>query len=141
MTTRSAALLLIVLASILFLSAQGVRSSAVLQAPAPGQSTSSGSLRQVISGHYVFSTLNAGRPFSSGIIVTGEGVLVVDALGSEAAGRAERESISSVIKQPVRYLVSSSFHDPYSKGNAAYANVFKIGHDNYRAGLLESFPA
>jgi cyclase len=81
--------------------------------------------------------MNAGRPFSSGIIVTSEGVLVVDALGSEAIARAERESISSIIKQPVRYLVSSSFHDPFSKGNLAYADVFKIGHDNYRAGLLD----
>jgi len=33
--------------------------------------------------------------------------------------------------------VSSSFHDPYSKGNIAYADVLKIGHDNYRAGLLD----
>jgi cyclase len=63
--------------------------------------------------------------------------LVVDALDSEAIARAERESISSIIKQPVRYLVSSSFHDPYSKGNIAYADVFKIGHENYRAGLLD----
>jgi hypothetical protein len=38
---------------------------------------------------------------------------------SEAVSRAERESIASVIKQPVRYLVSSPFHDPFSKGNLA----------------------
>ena len=85
----------------------------------------------------MFSAFTAGRPFSSGIIVTSEGAVVVDALGSEAVGRAQRESITSVIKQPVRYLVSSSFHDQYSKGNLAYADVFKVGHDNYRAGLLE----
>jgi cyclase len=34
-------------------------------------------------------------------------------------------------------LVSSSFHDPYSKGNIVYSDVFKIGHENYRAGLLD----
>jgi cyclase len=137
MTTKSVIFLLILLPSILFISEQEIRSSAVPQAPAAGQAASSGSLRQIISGHYVYSTMNAGRPFSSGIIVTSEGVLVVDALGSEAIARAERESISSIIKQPVRYLVSSSFHDPFSKGNLAYADVFKIGHDNYRAGLLD----
>ncbi|HEX2461543.1 MAG TPA: hypothetical protein VHJ58_15475, partial [Vicinamibacterales bacterium] len=38
---------------------------------------------------------------------------------------------------PVRYLVSSVFHDPFSKGNITYADVFKIGHDTYRAGLLD----
>ena len=107
------------------------------QAPLAGRTASSGSLRQIIPGHYVFSTTNAGRVFSSGVIVTSEGALVVDALDSEAIARAERETISSAIKQPVRYLVSSSFHDPFSKGNIAYADVFKIGHENYRAGLLD----
>ena len=102
-----------------------------------GQALSSGSLRQVTPGHYVYSTANGGRVFSSGVIVTSEGALVVDALDSEAVARAQRESISSIIKQPVRYLVSSSFHDPFSKGNIAYADVFKIGHENYRAGLLD----
>jgi glyoxylase-like metal-dependent hydrolase (beta-lactamase superfamily II) len=85
----------------------------------------------------VYSTSNGGRPFNSGIVVTAEGPLVIDALDSEAIGRAERESISSITKQPVRYLISSSFHDPFSKGNMAYADAFKIGHENYRAGLLD----
>ena len=130
MMTKSAAVPLIFLSSILFVSAQE-------QSPLAGRAASSGSLRQIIPGHYVYSTTNAGRVFSSGVIVTSEGALVVDALDSEAIARAERESISSIIKQPVRYLVSSSFHDPFSKGNIAYADVFKIGHENYRAGLLD----
>ena len=33
--------------------------------------------------------------------------------------------------------MSSVFHDPFSKGNLAYGDVFKIGHENYRAGLLD----
>jgi glyoxylase-like metal-dependent hydrolase (beta-lactamase superfamily II) len=101
------------------------------------RNATSGSLRQIIPGHYVFSTNSGGRVFSSGVIATSEGALVFDALDSEVIARAERESISSIIKQPVRYLVSSSFHDPFSKGNIAYADVFKIGHENYRAGLLD----
>ena len=64
-------------------------------------------------------------------------MLVFDALDSEAIARDERKSIAGVTKQPVRYLVSSPFHDPFSKGNLAYADVFKIGHENYRTGLLE----
>jgi cyclase len=137
MAKKLAMLLLVVVSSILLLSAPELHSSAVSQAPAAGQAASSGSMRQIIPGHYMYSTANAGRPFSSGIIVTNEGVVVVDALGSEAVARAERDSIASTIKQPVRYLVSSSFHDPFSKGNLAYADVFKIGHDNYRAGLVD----
>ena len=137
MTTRSAALLLTVLASIPFVCAQELRGAAVAQAPAAGQTTSAESLRQVIPGHYMYSAFTAGRPFSSGIIITSEGAVVIDTLGSEAVGRAQRESITSVIKQPVRYLVNSSFHDQYSKGNLAYPDTFKIGHENYRTGLVE----
>ena len=137
MTTRSAALLLTVLASIPFLCEQELRGAPVAQAPAAGQTTSAESLRQIIPGHFMYSAFTAGRPFSSGIIVTSEGAVVIDTLGSEAVGRAQRESITSVIKQPVRYLVNSSFHDQYSKGNLAYPDIFKIGHENYRAGLVE----
>src|SRR2546427_4733863 len=126
MITKSAMTLLIFLLPILFVSQQE-----------PRNPVSSGTLKQIIPGHYVYSMNNAGRVFNSGVIVTSEGVLVFDALDSEAIARAERESISSIIKQPVRYLVSSSFHDPYSKGNLAYADVFKIGHENYRSGLLD----
>src|SRR3989442_6354799 len=107
------------------------------QARVVAQASKSGSLKQIIPGHYVYSINREGRIFSSGVVVTSEGVLVFDALESEAVARAERESIASVIKQPIRYLVSSPFHDPFSKGNLAYADVFKIGHENYRAGLLD----
>jgi len=127
---------LMLLLSLACVSAQERGNPAASQAGA-GQAVNSGRLRQIIPGHYVYSTTNAGRVFSSGVIVTSEGVLVVDALDSEATARAERAAISSTIEKPVRYLVSSSFHDPFSKGNLAYADVFKIGHENYRTGLLD----
>jgi glyoxylase-like metal-dependent hydrolase (beta-lactamase superfamily II) len=136
MMTR-AAILFVFLPSILFVPAQAPRNAPASQAPPAGQAASSGNLRQLIPGHYVYSTINAGRVFSSGVIVTSDGVVVVDALDSEAIARAERAAISAATKQPVRYLVSSSFHDPFSKGNIAYADVFKIGHENYRAGLVD----
>jgi len=90
-------------------------------------------LRQVIPGHYVFTSMT----YNSGVIVTSEGVLVLDALNSEPVGRAERKAIEDTIRQPVRVLVSSTFHNNYSKGNLAYADVWKIGHENYRTDLLE----
>jgi cyclase len=91
-----------------------------------------GQLRQIIPGHYVFSSTT----YNSGIIVTDEGVVVLDALNSEAVARAQRDAIATTIRKPVRVLVSSTFHDNYSKGNIAYADVLKIGHENYRADLL-----
>jgi glyoxylase-like metal-dependent hydrolase (beta-lactamase superfamily II) len=89
-------------------------------------------LRQIIPGHYVFSS----GTFNSGVIVTSEGVIVLDALNSEPVARAEREAIANTIRQPVRALVSSTFHNNYTKGNLAYADVWKIGHENYRTDLL-----
>jgi cyclase len=127
MTTKRAMFLLI------FLALQG---SAASQAPAD-RAASQGSLRQIIPGHYVYTANNAGRLFNGGVVATNEGVLVFDALESEAIARAEQRAIADVIKQPIRYLVSSPFHDPFSKGNLAYGDVFKIGHENYRAGLLD----
>ena len=101
--------------------------------PAP----SAGSLRQIIPGHYVWISSNPSRAaYNSGVIVTSEGVVVLDALESEAMARAQREAIASVIKQPVRVLVSSPHHAPYSTGNIAFRDVWKIGHENYRTDLL-----
>jgi len=91
-----------------------------------------GTLRQIIPGHYVFGS----STYNSGIIVTDDGVVVLDALNSEAVARAQRAAIAATIRQPVRVLVSSTFHDNYSKGNIAYADVLKIGHENYRTDLL-----
>ncbi len=98
----------------------------------PAERNRTGTLRQLIPGHYVFSSTS----FNSGIIATTEGVVVLDALSSEAIARKEREAIASVIKQPVRFLVSSTFHNNYTWGNVAYQDVVKIGHENYRTDLL-----
>lgn len=94
--------------------------------------TPPGTLRQIIPGHYVFSAAT----YNSGIIVTNDGVVVLDALNSAAVARAQREAIANTIRQPVRVLVSSTFHDNYSKGNIAYADVLKIGHEDYRTDLV-----
>jgi cyclase len=98
----------------------------------PAERNRSGILRQLIPGYYVFSSTS----FNSGVITTSEGVVVLDALSSEAIARQEREAIASVIKQPVRFLVSSTFHNNYTWGNVAYQDVIKIGHEDYRTDLL-----
>ena len=98
----------------------------------PAERNRSGTLRQLVPGHYVFSSTS----FNSGVIATSEGVIVLDALTSEAIARQEREAIASEIKQPVRFLVSSTFHNNYTWGNVAYQDVVKIGHEDYRTDLL-----
>lgn len=98
----------------------------------PAERNRTGTLRQLIPGYYVFSSTS----FNSGVIATNEGVVVLDALSSEGIARQEREAIATIIKQPVRFLISSTFHNNYTWGNVAYQDVIKIGHENYRADLL-----
>lgn len=113
--------------------------SAFSQAPSPvaaGQAaataTPMGTLREIIPGHYVYSVTT----FNSGIVATSEGVVVLDALSSDAIARSQRDAIAGTIRQPVRVLVSSTFHNQYSKGNTAYPDVLKIGHEQYRTDLI-----
>jgi glyoxylase-like metal-dependent hydrolase (beta-lactamase superfamily II) len=111
--------------------------SAAASQQAPQAPADLGHLRQIIPGHYVYTLNNNNRLFNSGIVSTSDGVLVFDALEFEAVARAERQAIASTIKQPVRYLVMSPFHDPFNGGSAVYADAFKIAHENYRAGLID----
>ena len=66
-----------------------LNSAAGSQAPVADRAPTSGTLRQIVPGHYVYSINNAGRLFNSGVVATSEGVLVFDALESEAVARAE----------------------------------------------------
>src|SRR5258705_7576776 len=128
MKTRIAMFVAIVLA---------LSTAAAAQAPPANRAATTGTLRQIIPGHYVYTQNNAGRLFNSGVVATSDGVLVFDALDSEALARSERQAIAGVTQQPIRYLVSSVFHDPFNGGSAVYADVFKIAHENYRAGLID----
>jgi len=103
---------------------------AALQAPEDPQT---GTLEQIIPGHYLYNS----DGFVSGVIVTSDGVVVVDALSHEAMAQHERQLISRMIRQPVRYLISSTFHNNYTQGNVAYQDVIRIGHENYEADLLD----
>ncbi len=97
-------------------------------------------MREIKPGYYVYlhgdDTPGVSSTFNSGIIVTNEGVVVIDALGSEAVARRVRQAVSQVTPKPVRFLISCTFHNPFAGGNAVYADVFTIGHENYRADLM-----
>jgi cyclase len=127
------------LAFLLSVSALGLATEA-RRSPAAAQSAESlqgGRLEQIIPGHFMYT--NGAR--MSGVIVTSEGVVVVDALTNEAMAKNERQLIASMIGKPVRYLISSTFHDNYTGGNVAYPDAIKIGHENYKADLIDLMKA
>ena len=98
-------------------------------------------LREIKPNYYVYlhgdDSPGVSSTFNSGIIVTDEGVIVIDALGSEAIARQVRQAISRVTAKPIRFLISCTFHNPFTGGNAVYADAFKIGHENYRTDFLK----
>ena len=102
--------------------------------------TQKGGLKQIIPGHYVYlhadDTPGVSSTVNSGVIVTSEGVVVVDALSSETIARQVRQAIGRVTAQPVRVLVSSTFHGRFTGGNAVYKDALNIGHEHYRADLI-----
>ena len=111
--------------------------AAAAQTPPVARPEIQGHLRPIMPGHYVYVANNAGRLFNSGIVATSDGVVVFDALETEAIARQERQAIADSVKQPVRYLVMSPFHDPFNGGSAVYSDAFKIAHENYRTGLID----
>ncbi len=98
-------------------------------------------LRELKPGYYVYlhgdNTPGISSTFNNGVIVTSEGVVVIDTQRTEALARQVREAVSRVTSQPVRYLVSCTPHNPFTGGNAVYSDAFKIGHENYREDLMK----
>ena len=132
------AALLLAVVSMAVLSA--LRAGPVAQLASARTSVAGSGLKQIQPGHYVYihtdEVPGVSSTFNSGIIVTSDGVLVIDALSSEAIARKVREAIAGVTTQPVRFLISSTFHDRFTGGNAVYGDAFRIGHEHYRTDLM-----
>jgi glyoxylase-like metal-dependent hydrolase (beta-lactamase superfamily II) len=79
---------------------------------------------------------NRGWNGNAGFIVTGEGVIVIDALGTPKLGRRLLATIATVTDQPVRYVIITHNHPDHAYGAAALQqadNVTVIAH----AGMLD----
>ena len=61
---------------------------------------------------------SANRAFNSnaGFVVTGDGVVVFDALGTPALGAAMKAAIARVTRQPIRLVIVSHFHADHFYG-------------------------
>lgn len=93
---------------------------------------SDGVVREIIPGHYRYE--NGTRV--AGVVVTDQGALVLDGLSSPEMGQDVRAKVMEATGQPVVYLVNSTFHNNYTRGNAAYTDVVSIGHELYREDLV-----
>lgn len=82
-----------------------------------------------------------GRP-NAGFIVTGAGVVVIDALASPQQGEALLRTIRSVTRQPVRWLVLTHHHPDHHFGAIVFrkAGARVIAHPDTRVLAAEAGP-
>ena len=66
------------------------------------------------------SAANQGFNANAGFVITDEGVVVFDALGSPALGAALRARIREITPQPVRHVVVSHYHADHYYGLQAF---------------------
>ena len=75
---------------------------------------------------------NRGFNGNAGFVVTPEGVVVIDSLGTPELGRRLIATIRSVTDQPIRYLILTHSHPDHAYGAAAFReledDVTVIGH-------------
>ncbi len=74
-------------------------------------------------------------------IIGDAGVLVVDSTATPSGARAVIAEIRKLTPKPVRYLVSTHWHDDHIWGNqafrAAFPNVEIIAHENTRQDMID----
>ncbi|MDE2690278.1 MAG: MBL fold metallo-hydrolase [Acidobacteriota bacterium] len=89
---------------------------------------------EVAEGVYFVSGTGAMVTRSNAmVVVTEEGVLVVDSHITPAAGRALIEGIAQITDKPIRTLVNTHFHYDHAHGNQAFGpDVRVVGHEYTR---------
>ena len=98
--------------------------------------------RQVASGVYVVlgdtGRGSEGRP-NAGFVVTGDGVVVIDALASPAQGEQLVRAVRSVTREPIRWLVLTHHHPDHHFGAVALrrAGARVIAHPDVSTGVDE----
>lgn len=71
----------------------------------------------------VASSANEGFNSNAGFVITGEGVVVIDALGTPALGQALVEAIGKVTKQPIRRVIVTHYHADHFYGLQAFKDA------------------
>ncbi|MGZ5064343.1 MAG: MBL fold metallo-hydrolase [Usitatibacter sp.] len=71
----------------------------------------------------VASAANEGFNSNAGFVVTGAGIVVVDALGTPALGKAFREAIAGISGEPIRRVIVTHYHADHFYGLRAFKDA------------------
>jgi glyoxylase-like metal-dependent hydrolase (beta-lactamase superfamily II) len=72
---------------------------------------------------------------NAAVIVTDDGVVVVDSHSKPSAARALYQEIQSVTKKPVKKVINTHFHWDHWQGNEAYANAEVLASEQTKVNL------
>ena len=72
------------------------------------------------------------------VVVTSEGVVVVDGQDNMQEGRRLIEAIREVTSEPIRYLVNASPHGDHVNSNAAFEGAVIIAHEGAHEAMAEA---
>ena len=75
---------------------------------------------------------------NTGFLVSGTGVISIDATSTERRTRAYLDAIGTVTGQPVRTLVNTHHHGDHTHGNYLMRGATIVGHERCREAILES---
>ncbi len=80
----------------------------------------------------VASSANQGFMSNAGFVVTGDGVVVYDALATPVLGQAMITAIRSVTRQPIRKVIIGHYHADHIYGLQAFKKIGAeiVGHEN-----------
>ena len=71
----------------------------------------------------VASSANEGFNSNAGFVVTGEGVVVIDALGTPALGKALIKAIRTVTEKPIKRVIITHYHADHFYGLQAFKEI------------------
>jgi cyclase len=98
-----------------------------------------GEIQQVSEGIYAYLQPDGSWWLNNtGFLVSGTGVISVDATSTERRTRAYLDAIGTVTSLPVRTLVNTHHHGDHTHGNYLVSGATIVGHERCREAILAS---
>ena len=72
------------------------------------------------------------------VVITNEGVVVVDGQDDEEKASALITAISAITDQPIRYLINASPHGDHVNGNAVFKESTIIAHEKAKQSMIST---
>jgi len=98
-----------------------------------------GEVTQISEGIYAYLQPDGSWYLNNtAFLVSGDGVISVDATSTERRTRAYLDAIASVTTLPVRTLVNTHHHGDHTHGNYLFAGATIVGHEQCRTAMLNT---